>query len=88
VESGFKDVELYAWYGLFAPSATPEPIVARLNESMQKALRDPGILSKFDATGSSVFPPEQQTSAAAQSYFIAEIKRLVSVLRANSVVPE
>ena len=87
-EAGFKDLELYAWYALFAPGATPEPIVSKLNETLRKALADPDIRRKFDETGSSIFPPDQQTPAAAKTYFDAEMKRLGAVLRANNVVPQ
>ena len=59
-----------------------------LNESLRQALQDPDVLRKFEVTGSSVYPADQQTSAAAQKTFLDEVKRLVSVLRTNNVVPE
>ena len=35
--AGLPDYELIAWFGAFAPAATPTPIVARLNEAVMKA---------------------------------------------------
>jgi tripartite-type tricarboxylate transporter receptor subunit TctC len=47
-ESGYKGVVLEAWYGAFVPAGTPAPIVARLNEEMNKALKDPKLMGTFD----------------------------------------
>jgi tripartite-type tricarboxylate transporter receptor subunit TctC len=47
-ESGYKGVVLEAWYGAFVPAGTPAPIVARLNEEMNKALKDPKLTGTFD----------------------------------------
>ncbi len=39
-EAGFKGMVLDAWYGAFAPSGTPEAVIARLNAEMNKAAAD------------------------------------------------
>jgi tripartite-type tricarboxylate transporter receptor subunit TctC len=36
-ELGYQDVEFYIWSGVFAPAATPVPIVSRLRESVKAA---------------------------------------------------
>jgi tripartite-type tricarboxylate transporter receptor subunit TctC len=46
-ESGFKDLVLEAWYGAFVPPGTPAAIVARLNEEMNKALKDAKLTDTF-----------------------------------------
>jgi tripartite-type tricarboxylate transporter receptor subunit TctC len=38
---------LEAWYGAFVPAGTPLAIVARLNEDMNKALKDPKLIATF-----------------------------------------
>jgi len=40
-ELGYKDVEFYIWSGVFAPVATPAPVVARLREAVRAAVADP-----------------------------------------------
>ena len=40
-ELGYKDVEFYIWSGVFAPAATPAPIVNRLREAVRAAVADP-----------------------------------------------
>lgn len=36
-ELGYQDVEFYIWSGVFAPAATPAPIVSKLRESVKAA---------------------------------------------------
>jgi tripartite-type tricarboxylate transporter receptor subunit TctC len=40
-EAGLPGYELTAWIGSFVPSATPRPIVDRLNAEFRKALEHP-----------------------------------------------
>jgi tripartite-type tricarboxylate transporter receptor subunit TctC len=35
-EAGFPGFDVIAWYALFAPRGTPEPVVARLTEEIKK----------------------------------------------------
>lgn len=60
------DVSVDQWYALFAPAGTPEPVIAKLNESLNAALKDPEVSQKFVDQGAVV-----QTSTP------AELKELV-----------
>ena len=40
-ELGFRDVEFYIWSGVFAPAATPAPVVQRLRDAVRAAVADP-----------------------------------------------
>jgi tripartite-type tricarboxylate transporter receptor subunit TctC len=53
-EAGFKDVDVTIWLGLFAPAGTPAPIIARLNEAVNKVLQMPDIKQKISGQGVSV----------------------------------
>ena len=46
-EAGLKGVVLEAWYGAFVPVGTPPAIIARLNEEMNKALKDAKLIDTF-----------------------------------------
>jgi tripartite-type tricarboxylate transporter receptor subunit TctC len=46
-EAGFKGMVLDAWYGAFVPKGTPAAIVARLNDDMNKALKESKLLDNF-----------------------------------------
>jgi tripartite-type tricarboxylate transporter receptor subunit TctC len=45
------DLDLTTWFGLFAPPATPDQIVAQLNAAIEEALKDPGVIEKYRAIG-------------------------------------
>jgi tripartite-type tricarboxylate transporter receptor subunit TctC len=45
IESGFAGFESYAWWGVFAPAGTPQPIIARFAGALREALSDP-VISK------------------------------------------
>jgi tripartite-type tricarboxylate transporter receptor subunit TctC len=47
-ELGYKDVEFYIWSGLFAPAATPAPIMAVLRETMRKVVADPEFKAQME----------------------------------------
>jgi tripartite-type tricarboxylate transporter receptor subunit TctC len=40
-----------SWFGFFGPAGLPEPIAARLNAEMNKALKEPDVVQSFDTNG-------------------------------------
>lgn len=54
MEKGFSDVEFYIWAGLFAPAATPQPVMQKLRDAVRQAVRDPGLVQAFTAAGAPV----------------------------------
>jgi tripartite-type tricarboxylate transporter receptor subunit TctC len=54
IEAGFPDVEFYIWAGLFAPAATPAPVMARLRDAVRQAVEDPDLVRAFTAAGAPV----------------------------------
>ncbi len=47
VELGFPQIVAAGWYGFMAPAATPAPIVARLQDTVLRALQDPTVKQKL-----------------------------------------
>ena len=50
-ESGFPGFEAPAWWAVLASAKTPPEIVKRMNEELNKALKNPEIAAKLDAQG-------------------------------------
>ena len=48
--------EMSSWLGVFAPAGTPAPLIARLNQTIQKILNDPPVKEKLAALGLVVAP--------------------------------
>ena len=60
-ELGYKDVEFYIWSGVFAPAATPAPVIARLRAAVRAAVADPlftGAMEKVQTPISYLDAPE------------------------------
>jgi tripartite-type tricarboxylate transporter receptor subunit TctC len=54
MESGFPDVEFYIWAGIFAPAATPAPVMGVLRNAVRQAVQDPQLVQAFTAAGAPV----------------------------------
>ena len=54
MEKGFPEVEFYIWAGLFAPAATPAPVITRLRDTVRQAVQDPDLVRAFTAAGAPV----------------------------------
>jgi len=52
-EAGFPDPEyrVLGWLALAVPHATPQPVVARLQEAAQQAIKSPELAKRFEALG-------------------------------------
>lgn len=60
-ELGYKDVEFYIWSGVFAPAATPAPVIAKLRAAVRAAVNDPqfkGAMEKVSTPISYLDAPE------------------------------
>ncbi|HEX5767071.1 MAG TPA: tripartite tricarboxylate transporter substrate-binding protein [Burkholderiales bacterium] len=53
-EAGLRGFEFEVWFGFVAPSATPDPILERLNAEFGRALRAPEIAARLEALGLTV----------------------------------
>jgi len=51
-ELGYPNVEFYIWAGIFAPRATPLPVIDKLRGAMKAAMADPSIIKVFEGAGS------------------------------------
>ena len=54
VESGYGDFDIDAWFGAFAPAATPEPAINEVEHLFTAALRDSSVKEKLSIQG--LFP--------------------------------
>ena len=50
-ESGLPDFDVSAWFGLAAPTGLPAPMVLRLEQALQKIMRDPEVIRVMESRG-------------------------------------
>jgi tripartite-type tricarboxylate transporter receptor subunit TctC len=51
IESGLPGFTGANWWGMAAPAGTPEPVIRKLREAVQAALREPNVIERFKAVG-------------------------------------
>jgi tripartite-type tricarboxylate transporter receptor subunit TctC len=54
METGVAPLDMESWFGLFAPAATPAPVLARLRAEFAKVVAMPEVAELFDKTGGRV----------------------------------
>ncbi|RZL90109.1 MAG: tripartite tricarboxylate transporter substrate binding protein [Variovorax sp.] len=53
-ESGLPGYEVYEWNALFAPAATPAPVVERLSKELAAVLAEPDVRTRLEGMGAEV----------------------------------
>src|SRR5690349_3342960 len=81
-ELGMPQVEADNWYGLVAPAATPQPVLAKLQSAAAEALRSPEVKEKLAAQ--SVIAVGN-SSAEFSAYVKSEIDRWGKVIAAAGI---
>jgi tripartite-type tricarboxylate transporter receptor subunit TctC len=56
IASVIPEFEAIQWYGIVAPARTPAPVIAMLNEEINKALATPALKARLDAEGAEAAP--------------------------------
>ena len=59
-EAGVKEVDASNWTALFAPKATPQPIIDKLNAEVVKILNVPDVKERFAGGGVDTIPSSAQ----------------------------
>jgi tripartite-type tricarboxylate transporter receptor subunit TctC len=83
-EAGLKDFEVSGWYGLFAPTGTPRPIVQRLNSETVKLLELPDVRQFLFNQGLEVNPSAADELGA---QLRSDIARWGKVIRESGIKP-
>ncbi len=78
-------LDINYWQALFAPSGTPDAVVARLNAALEDVVADPAILKIWAGEGVSAFPKEERSAQAGRAMMASEIARWGQVIRDNNI---
>ena len=77
-ELGYADAEFYIWAGLFAPKGTPEPVLAKLRDTLRAAVAEPEFKAAMDKLQT---PIAFKQGVEFQRFFDADAKRLAEGVR-------
>ena len=84
-EIGLKGYEVTAWFGLVAPAATPKPVVARLNEALNKTTQDAKVRESLESNGATVI---QGTPDAFRDYVKSQTVMWAPIVKRANIVPD
>jgi tripartite-type tricarboxylate transporter receptor subunit TctC len=87
-EAGVPKFDVTTWYGLYAPKNTPQPIVDALVGALQKALKDPPLVSRFGELSMAPVEEERATPAALASFLKAEIVKWDKIIKDAGITPQ
>ena len=77
-ESGLPDFDVSAWYGLAAPAGTPVAVVARLEQALEKIIRDAEVVRNMESRGADVGFLNAQSMAAFMAVDAAKWQRVAA----------
>jgi len=80
-----KDYELLNWFAMFATGGTPEPVIARLNQIANTALRDKAIVDKLQIQG---IVPRPMGPAEFRAFVAAEAAKFGKVIAQANIRAE
>lgn len=84
-EVGYPEMDIPFWHALYAPAATPRPIIQRLNQALRQALADPQVVKAYAESGTEAFPPDQLSPEAASAFVRRELDRWAKDVRENNI---
>jgi tripartite-type tricarboxylate transporter receptor subunit TctC len=77
--------ELVNFFGVYAPAATPEPVMQRLHEVISAAVRAPDLRSRFEAQGLLV---QSMSLAQSAAFVAAESEKFGLIVRTANISAE
>jgi tripartite-type tricarboxylate transporter receptor subunit TctC len=80
-EQGLKGFECYTWNAILAPAGTPQPIVDRLSEAINKALADPAVFKRLQEAG--IDPTPGSTPKQATAFVKGELAKWAPIIKAS-----
>jgi tripartite-type tricarboxylate transporter receptor subunit TctC len=77
--------EMTAWFAMYAPAGTPEPVLARMNQWVRAALNDKAVQAKLAPSGFELTP---STPAELGVFAAKETLKWAKAVQAAGITPE
>jgi tripartite-type tricarboxylate transporter receptor subunit TctC len=84
-EAGYPDATLRFWVALHGPAGMPAPVVAKLNETLNKALASPDLRERFLALGAD---PYTSTPQQINDLVRTDLEKMARTVKAAKIQPE
>lgn len=84
-EAGVQGADIHEWNALFAPAGTPEPIIEKLSQALNKALDAPEVKSRITQLGGEI---HKGSPKAAQEFIQGQMALWARVIKARGITTE
>jgi tripartite-type tricarboxylate transporter receptor subunit TctC len=84
-ELGVSDFNFVGWIGLFAPTGTPEPIVRRIADELERVVKTPEVTQRLQQLGAD---PLYMGPTQFDAFVRSEVERLPRLLATMGVQPQ
>src|SRR5207253_11130174 len=81
-ELGFPAINPTLWHGYVAPTGTPADVVAKLADSISRAIKDPEVQARLTPLS---FQEDVKTGPALSAYIASEATRWREVIVENNI---
>ena len=85
ISQGLAGFEVSSWFGLLAPTGTPQPVLDKLNAELNKALQSPKLKEAFALHG---VVPKPSTPAEASARIDSEITKWGDLIKSSGIKAE
>jgi tripartite-type tricarboxylate transporter receptor subunit TctC len=85
-EAGFPEANVVPWYGYVVNSATPKPVVARINSAINAALESPEVQQKLRAMGTE--PQAPRTPEQINAMIRSDYEKYGAAIRAGNITAD
>ncbi|MFL5065493.1 MAG: tripartite tricarboxylate transporter substrate-binding protein [Xanthobacteraceae bacterium] len=87
-EAGLPGVEITVWFGMYAPKATPQPVIEKLSAGLREALKEPEVKNRLAMAGAETVAAERATPAALRANLKSEIDKWVPIIQKAGISAE
>jgi tripartite-type tricarboxylate transporter receptor subunit TctC len=87
-EAGLPEFQAMPWWALFAPKGTPQPILDRLTDALDRALDDENVRRRLAEIGCDVPDKARRGQPSLAVLVKSEIARWAPIIKAANVKPE
>src|SRR6187401_1149509 len=81
-EQGMPEFDMAPFYAVFAPKGTPQPVIDKLAEALNKGLDEEAVRKRLESLGADVATPDRRGPKSLAALVHSEIARLTPILKA------
>lgn len=74
-----------AWFAIFAPAKTPQPVITEFNQAFVAAVTDKAVAEALPAQG---VEPKTSTPAELATFVVSETKKWAEIVKTAGIQPE